>query len=568
MKKIIMCAGVLLGLAGCQKYLDRQPLDTPAAATYFGNEAEMNLGLTGVYASSYWVSGNVPAQVFFDLYSDIGLERAAGIASGSFDAANGTVATYWSQMFQTVSRANVMLAGMQKSKDNVAAATFNRLEAEAVILRAWAYYHLMALYGDVPYYTEPLTPDRFYTQTRTPKATIAAALVADLQRVAPALDWKPRERGRVSRGVAYGLEAKIQLLMGNHQAAADAARKVMDSGSYDLNPGFGELFKKTGQTANAGNEIMFELVLPDDQANPVSYIALGQGSRALSAQSGRFPVQALVDKFETTDGKRIDQSALYDPKNPARNRDSRLKWTVTMHGDTITGLVGGTRRRIVYNIYDANTRTYNFSTGAWAATSNADVSNAFGPVKNGMGYLWAKYTYDDAQDMFTSKTSFIYMRYAEILLTYAEAMIELNKNDATVLAALNRVRKRARQPDVTAEVAASQARLRQLVRRERTVELAGEGLRLFDIRRWQTAKLVMNAKVYGASLSATNPAPAPTFGTPGSVQDLNDVPDYTAGDALRLKREIRVFEDRHYLFPVPQSEIDRTSKGLTQNPGW
>ena len=568
MKKILILAAVLAGLSGCREYLDRQPLDTPAAATYFSNEAEMNLGLTGVYASSYWVTGNVPAQVFFDLYTDIGLERAAGIASGSYDAANGTVATYWTQFYQTVSRANVMVASMQKSKDNVTPVTFSRLEAEAVVLRAWAYYHLMALYGEVPYFTEPLTPDRFYTQTRTPRATIAAALVADLQRVGPALDWKPRERGRVSRGVAYGLEARIQLLMGNYQAAADAAKKVMDSGSYDLNPNFGDLFKKAGQAANAGNEIMFELVLPDDQANPVSYIALGQGSRALSAQSGRFPLQALVDRFEATDGKRIDQSAVYDPKNPSKNRDSRLKWTVTMPGDTITGLVGGTRRRVVYNIYDANTRTYNFTTGAWAATANADVSNAFGPVKNGMGYLWAKYTYDDAQDMFTSKTGFIYMRYAEILLTYAEAMVELNKADATVLAALNKVRKRARQPDITPDVAASQARLRQLVRRERTVELANEGLHLVDIRRWKTAQLVLNAKVYGASLAAASPAPIPGFGTPGSEQDLNDVPDYTAGDALRLKRETRVFQERHYLFPIPQGEIDRTARGLTQNPGW
>ncbi len=79
MKKTLCIAALttLVGLTGCQDYLDKQPLDTPAAATYFNNEAEMNLALTGVYNASYWVVGNVPVPVFYDLYTDLGLERTA-----------------------------------------------------------------------------------------------------------------------------------------------------------------------------------------------------------------------------------------------------------------------------------------------------------------------------------------------------------------------------------------------------------------------------------------------------------------------------------------------------------
>ena len=108
----------------------------------------------------------------------------------------------------------------------------------------------------------------------------------------------------------------------------------------------------------------------------------------------------------------------------------------------------------------------------------------------------------------------------------------------------------------------------QLARREKIVELADEGLHLFDMRRWGTGVLTMNTKVYGAAKEATKPTPKPTFGGTGSVQDLNDIVDYTPTDALRFNREVRSFvENKHNLWPIPQRERDINSK-LTQNPNW
>ncbi len=335
-------------------------------------------------------------------------------------------------MYQTIARANVVIQGIERNKANVPVATYNRLLGEAKVLRAWSYYHLMGLYGDVPFYTEPLTTDQFYTLTRTERGKIVDFLMTDLDDAATKLDWASKERGRTNRGVALGIQAKMALMLGRYQAAADAAKKIIDGNAYGLNPRFQDLFTLAGQQANAGKEIMFELVLPTDQAFPVSYIALGQGSRTLSGQSGRFPLQALVDKFETIDGKRIDESKLYDPAKPRLNRDPRLKWTVSIDGDTITATASSIRRRAVFNIYDATTPVFNFNTGTYASGTNVDLTNAFGPVLNGVGLLWAKFTLDDAQDMFNSKTGFTYMRYAEILLTYAEAKIEQNQIDASV----------------------------------------------------------------------------------------------------------------------------------------
>ncbi|WP_461096775.1 RagB/SusD family nutrient uptake outer membrane protein [Spirosoma luteolum] len=569
MKKIVLLAGVLCSLTACQDYLDRQPLDTPAAATYFNNEAEMNLALTGVYNANYWTTSgsNIPVQTLYDLYTDIGLERTPGIASGSYDATNGVVSSFWQFMYQTIAQANVVVAGAEKGRSKVTTAVYNRTVGEAKVLRAWAYYNLIGLYGDVPFYTDPLPVDQFYTLTRTDRAKIGDFILADLDDAAAKLDWASRERGRVNRGVAYGVQAKLALLLGRNEAAATAAKKVIDGGAYGLNPRFQDLFTLAGQQANAGKEILFELVLPQDQAFPVSYVALGQGSRSLSGQTGRFPLQALADRFEAIDGKRIDQSTLYDPARPNRNRDPRLKYTVSMDGDTITATASNTRRRTVFNIYDTNSSFYNFTTNTWGNGANVDLTNAFGPVKNGLGLLWSKYTLDDAQDMFTAKTGFVYMRYAELLLTYAEAKIEQSQLDASVVNAVNLVRRRAGMPAVDAVTAASVPKMKQLIRREKVVELAGEGIHLFDMRRWNIGKLVLNTPAYGASLARSKPAPIPSFGAAGSEQDLNDIPDYSAGDALRFKREQRTFIDRNNLFPIPQRERD-VNNGLTQNPGW
>ena len=569
MKKIFLTIAIIgILTTGCDNYLDKQPLDTPASTTYLTTEAEINLALTGVYNSSYWNTGNLPSQILLDLYTEIAVERTGSLASGSFDAANTTVSNFWSFAYTTISRANILLDGMVRAKANTPVATYNRLEAEAKILRAWGYYHLIGLYGDVPFYTKPLEPSEYYSLERTPKKTIIDALLTDLDDAVTKLNWASTERGRVNKGVALGLKARLAMLDGRYKIAAEATNTIITGGQYGLNPNYADLFKKAGQTANIGKEIMFEFLLPDAVANPVSYIGLGQGSRTIAGQSGRFPQQPLVDKFECKDGKRIDQSPLYDPANPSKNRDSRLKWTVTMHGDTIEATASGAKRKCVFNIYDANTQIFNYTTGKYALATNADFSNAFGPVKNGMGYLWAKFTYDVDQDLFRSKAGFAYMRYAEILLMYAESKIELGEIDASVINALNLVRKRSQMPNVAPEVAASPALMKQLARREKIVELADEGLHLFDMRRWGTGVLTMNTKVYGAAKEATKPTPKPTFGGIGSVQDLNDIVDYTPTDALRFTREVRSFvENKHNLWPIPQRERDINPK-ITQNPNW
>jgi hypothetical protein len=554
--------GLLIGFNSCKKFLTEVPLDSPTTGSFFNNQGEMNVALTGVYNSIDWDTGAlIPWQILFDQWTDIGVERTAGVAEGTLDVSNSNVSTTWNFAYTTIQRANTLIQGMERGKANVAPADYNTIQAEARVLRAFAYYHLVFMFGDVPLITKPLGPTDYYIQVRTPKADVIKFLYSELDAAAANLNWMPTDRGRVSKAVALGLKARIALTNGDYDLAATTSKQIMDGAGLGLNPNYQDLFTRSGQNANVGKEIMFELVYSDAVVNSRNYIPLGQGSRNLGGQSGRFPTQRLVDMFEAKDGKRIDESAVYDPANPSKNRDKRLKYTVIMQGDTITQNLS----TAVYEIYNTSTYFLDPATNNWSLKTNNDYSNAFGPVKNGVGYLWAKYTFTD-EDINTPRVSWLFMRYAEILLTYAEAKIELGQIDGTVTAAINLLRNRAGLPNVDPVIASDQNKMRQLIRRERTVELAGEGFRWFDIRRWKIAELVMPGKVYGASKSASVVAQTPNFKT-SAITDLNSIPDYSASASQRFSRDMRYFVAKNYLFPIPQAERD-LDKNLTQNAGW
>ncbi|AKD05373.1 RagB/SusD family nutrient uptake outer membrane protein [Pontibacter korlensis] len=561
--RITYIAGLCLSLTflgGCESFLDKEPLDSPAQGTFLTNENAVNVSLNALYRSIDWGYGLVPYQSATDAWTDIAILRANDLGEGTFDTYNSHPAGLWRYAYTTIQRANTIIEGMEPHKDKMSPAAFNRMQAEARVLRAWAYHYLVFMFGDAPLITKPLLPAEFKTQVRTPKAEIIAFIYKELDEAGGVLDWAPTERGRVSRAVAMGLKARTALYNGDYALAKAAAKDVMDNAGLSLNPHFGDLFTRSGQQPNAGGEIMLEVLYTDAEVTSRTNLPLGNASRAAGGQSGRFPTQRLVDMFEASDGKRIDESAVYDPQNPRANRDLRLKYTVAMPGDTVTmNLV-----TFVYDIYN-NTTSFKNPDGSWTVKSNADFDNPFGPAKSGVGYLWSKYTMTD-ENAFQSRVSFILMRYAEILLTYAEASIEDNTVDEATIEAINQLRSRAKQPLVPADIQADREELRELIRRERTVELAVEGFRWFDIRRWGIAELVMPGKVVGISKSGTDLPPVPNFKTT-PVHDLNSIPDYTGQLEDRYTRETRFWYPRLILLPVPQAERD-INPDLTQNSGW
>ncbi len=589
-RKYLMITGfaaTLIGATSCKKYLNKLPLDTITSEAFYTTSTQVQQALTGIY-SAYGARtispgfGN-PTTYYakMDLHTELGLERGLNgtIGSGAYNPSDGTIRELWAGFYQVAQRSNSLLFNMTKAQSSMDPGEYARVQAEAKVLRASAYWYLMVYFGDVPFFTGPLEQSDFFNATRKPRRDIVDFLVADLKAVAPTLPWLPTEQGRVSRGVALGTAARIAMVDRRYQEVITLTNEIIASSPYNLNPSFQNLFRKAGQTTNANNEIMFIYPFGDADGGSFSYLNLVQGSRNQGGQSSHFPSQFLVDLFECGDGKTIDQSPLYDPAQPARSRDPRMKHTVIVPGDTV--IVQGFTSN-VYTPINATIFSFNTSNNTIfpTTTANQDSASIFGPRLNGCGNLWRKYVNDrdvngTAGNLY--KVGWVYMRFSEILLLNAEAKLESGAPPAEVAVPVNRVRARAGMPNIDAATLANPAALKQLVRREKTVEFANEGIHMADMRRWDNgayAAKVMAMQIYGQPLSRVslvagkglvinNPAPIPVF------DPVYKVPvTWPDGDATRLKRELRIFNNnQHILCPIPQGELDKVPS-LTQNPGW
>lgn len=222
------------------------------------------------------------------------------------------------------------------------------------------------------------------------------------------------------------------------------------------------------------------------------------------------------------------------PKHPTKNRDPRFNATLAGHMDTVyyTNTDGNNPLKCVINIYDSKTSFYP-RRNKWYTANNVDVTGTSPSlVNNGVGYVWRKYANETTEQLMSSSSNLILMRYAEILLNYAEAKIELGELDESVYNAINEIRKRAGMPEVSADRIGNVDKMRQLVRRERKVEFVLEGLLFVDVRRWGIGDLLNEHPSYGQplpeiryeGLSATD---IPSFKT-SDRHDLNDIPSYEA----------------------------------------
>lgn len=601
MKKILLNISLLvaMGISGtsCSDFLDKTPADYSSVG-FYQSEAAIETGVSGIYNALYINIGYLcPFNVYMEHYTGMAMERAENNtigAGGALNADNAAVQTWWTSLYRIIARANSVIYGSADYVDNLGTASKQYI-AEAKVLRAYAYYNLIATYGDVPFFTEPVTVDQYKDQ-RTSKVTILDFILSDLEAAAADLPWISADRGRVDKAVAYGLKSRAALLGGSldyggkakdyFAAAAAAAKSVI--GQRTLAANYDDLFTKAGQTkTDVRNETLFELMYSDQGTKLFHVVGFGQVSRNYG-QTGRHPSGIFVDTYECIDGKRIDESTLYNPKNPGANRDPRFKSTIWMHGDTVQGNTKGTdagRIKFILDGYNSTTMFYNFTTGEWYSGNNADINSgaAWTSFANaGVGYMWKKFSNEPNENISNSTCNIPLMRYAEVLLSYAEAKIELNELDNTVYEAINLVRSRSGMPNVSADRIGNQDKMRQLVRRERKVELMLEGLHFVDMRRWQIGDIENDSPSYGFPVAITKDASGHiTSGgyadaTPDMVpnfkksarHDLNDIGNYDAYKSkLKVRDANRFWDAKFNLFPIPTVERDR-NPNLAQNDGY
>jgi hypothetical protein len=373
------------------------------------------------------------------------------------------------------------------------------------------------------------------------------------------------------------LKARVALYAKQYQMAAEAAKKALDlaAGVHDLTP-FNNTVNVVGKDHTAGEPNISNIFGHEGFKTSKEWIWIAEYNKSVpgnvhnqqyysASRLGKGvcywgPTQDLINTFQAKDGLPITESPLYDAAKPFENRDPRLDMYCVRPHSRYMGyqFEPNTSFKTVSNYWPV----LNGQSSTPSSVANNDATNAF---RSFSGYLWRKPV--DIVDFASTSVSGAsdlnvgIFRFAELLLIYAEAKIEANDIDNSVYQAINRIRQRALMPDLPTGL--SQAQLRKALRYERKVELANDGLRWYDLRRWGIANDVMNGFIY------LNRDAKPWTKDVLAGFDDNYTPIYNHTEAIKYftTQEVIYRQNKDELWPVPNSEIDANNT-LTQNPGY
>lgn len=568
MKKIIFStiSSILLFFTGCQN-LDLNPLSEGSTENWFANENEFVMALNDLYRPAlwYWEANRL---FHTDRFTDDWNQREYlyDWIAGTITSETSMVQTCWSNTYKGVTRANTILTNVERARQegSIPEATLLRYEGEASFFRAAFYSFLVFLWGDVPYYTEYLTIEEAFKMGRTDKNIILEQIYKDFDNAIENLPPTYSGLQRVTKGAAYAFKARTASWMLDWETAAAAAKACMDLQVYSLHSSFSDLF--LSKTSNSP-EIIFTLPRSKEiMGNEISVHSMY--TRLAGGNATAQPSLELLLAFTCTDGLPVDESPLFDPQNPFKSRDPRCAATLVEFGTPHLGF-----------IYDPGARqVLNLTTGAMVNNQDSKLVQQYAAfngmcLKKGVDEEWVD---DRATD-----TDAKIMRYADVLLMYAEAKMELNEIDNTVLDAINIVRARAYgvNPSWTSSYPAvtetNQSKLRTIIRTERRMELAWENRRWFDLIRWRLAEVAMVRPV--CALPATSaelaaniengdyffPKDAKIHIDENGLVDLSEVIETGKFRAVVP----RSFQTKQYLLPIPAKDV-LINENIIQNDGY
>lgn len=535
----ILAAALLTGFTSCVD-LDRYPLEELSDGSFWktGNDAEM--AVSDLYNSlPYW-------DVDDAINSDDavhGIKWAAGnISKGIYDPLDQS----WSGTYGVIRQANIILSKIDEIPDYDEAEK-KKVLGQTYFFRAFHYFDLIRTFGDVPYVDRPLELSDQEGITRTSRDEVYKHVMDDFDKAIEYLpvSWPASDYGRITKGAALAMKARAALYYGNWQVAADNAKKVMDQGTYQLwdkdNTGkYAQLF---WEVADGCDEF---ILVRQFNAGDNGWYLIGWEAFPTLGWGGIDPTQSLVDAFEDIEGAPIAKSNLYDEKNPFANRDPRLEVNVLHDGETMYGVT--IKVAPLKSCYPTGIGQHGDATAT--------------------GYYqqkWLDPSIDPQSTGWDMGKDAVVIRYAEVLLTYAEAKNELDPLSQEAFDAVNQVRKRVGMPELQKTDASkptycgTQDDLRQRIRNEWRVEFALEGgKRQWDIRRWGIAKEVLNKPLLGLKYKLVD-SPDAVDGDGGKICILYEGENYVGGTTH--------YEDHNYVYPIPQKEID-LNPNLTQNDGY
>lgn len=563
MKNKILAILSIIFLASACVDLDLNPLSEASSENWNSDIDEISMSINDLFKPAFW---SRDAETWTD---DNTIRTALNeFTAGTLNSESGTVNNLWSNSYKAIVRANVVLLSLEEVKDIIPEKTLNMFEGNALFVRAAQYAKLISHFGDVVHFTEILDLEESFTLSRTDKTVVLEAIYKDFDEAASKLpdSYSSSENQLATKGAALAMKARIALYMGDWLIARNAAKACIDLEKYELHPDFETLFL-------AGTKNPKELIFGIPRSRTLNSVmgVRGMLPRNHGGWGGSEPSPSwdLFCSFLCTDGLPIDESPLFNPREPFENRDPRCSATIIEFGTPFMG--------IVYQPHPDSLKVMDYNLGQ-EIVNNDTRTNAQWAVFNGI--LRKKEVDETWLDNFQADNDIMLMRYADVLLMYAEAKMELNEIDQSVFDAINKVRARAYGVDYNntsaypAVTTTSQSELRRIIRTERRMEFAWEGLRYMDIIRWRVAETVINRPNYGVlDIDVLNERliePGLWFFGKTPVIDNNGNPDFTelyeAGYCRRLS--IRSFDaSRHYLWPIPSSELI-INPNMVQNPGY
>ena len=493
-KSLIYSVVLASALTACEDFLDKQPLAQLSSDTFWKTETDVQAALAATYTTYRSnIAGSVPGSngVSFAIealsdnaISSSGYFNIQSIMHGGINpGTSGAVQDFWRLCYEGIASCNYFLDNLELSKSILAEEAYNLYKGEALFNRAYYYNELIQLYGDVPLVLNFASVDDielYKSQPRVPKADIVVQLLQDIDVAIAGLPNISFADGHAVKGSAIMLKVRILLNNERWTEAADAAWSLIGdpANPFELSDNYSGIFFGD-QKDNP--EIMFSV-----QYTPST--DFHQLDQYVGSRMSFFPTTQLRDAYETNPG--------------TGEKDPRLKMTIFQIGDPWVMHPSGKFTKASGRTSEGNIPFTEMAFKKWIDPSLVGARGAI------------------------SSQHIVKMRYAELLLSYAEAMFESGQgSDQRALDALNAVRQR---PGV--EMPPKTELTRDNIRNERRVELAFEGLRFNDIKRWQIAEAII-----------------PTI----------------PGNGANAKR---VFDG--YLWPVPQGQMDIMQGVWDQNPGY
>lgn len=427
---VYILGGLTLVLSSCHD-LNLNPLANGSTETWYSSASEIEMAVNDLYRIDFWPQDGEYQTDWSDDYTY--RETLTSFESATLNGQNGNVTNLWAKCYKTIARANSVILKYQRAIDNGASETkVNQLVGEAHFFRGAAYSRLVTRFGDVPLVETDIDINEGLSMGRTAKAQILQLVYDDFDAAAAVLPTSCSGTQRITKGAALAYKARTALYMSDWATAATAAKAVMDLGVYQLHSSYSDLFL---QSTKSSKEFVY--TIPRSLEYKGCYLDAGTVRNDLIRNIGGWaatdPSWDLLASYTCTDGLPIDESPLFDSHNPFKNRDPRCSMTIVPFNTEFLGYE--------YDPSPAAAQVMNYSTGKMVKNNdsriNAQYASFDGLVwKKGIDKTWADNGYMVAPDM-------IIIRYAEMLLTYAEAKIELNQIDQSVLDAMNTVRARA-----------------------------------------------------------------------------------------------------------------------------